>query len=72
MCITRAQTTAENNEEVLVITSLTDEQSASDEDVNSANSTPQGTSRDSATKTKDEDSDESSESSETTDSGSSE
>ena len=49
--VVRAQTTAENNEEVLVITSLTDEQSASDEDVSSANSTPQGTSRDSATKT---------------------
>ena len=50
--VVRAQTTAENNEEVLVITSLTDEQSASDEDVNTANSTPQGTSRDAATKTR--------------------
>ena len=39
--VVRAQTTAENNEEVLVITSLTDEQSASDEDVSTANSTPQ-------------------------------
>ena len=68
----RAQTTAENNEEVLVITSLTDEQSASDEDVNTANSTPQGTSRDAATKTKDESPDDSSDTSETTDSGSSE
>ena len=62
--VVRAQTTAENNEEVLVITSLTDEQSASDEDV--------GTSRDAATKTKDESSDDSSDTSETTDSGSSE
>ena len=70
--VVRAQTTAENNEEVLVITSLTDEQSASDEDVSSANSTPQGTSRDAATKSKDESSDESSDASDTTDSGSSE
>ena len=70
--VVRAQTTAENNEEVLVITSLTDEQSASDEDVSTANSTPQGTSRDAATKTKDESSDDSSDTSETTDSGSSE
>ena len=70
--VVRAQTTAENNEEVLVITSLTDEQSASDEDVSTANSTPQGTSRNAATKTKDGGSDESSDSSETTDSGSSE
>ncbi len=57
---------------MLVITSLTDEQSASDEDVSSANSTPQGTSRDAATKTKDESSDDSSDASETTNSGSSE
>lgn len=70
--VVRAQTTAENNEEVLVITSLTDEQSASDEDVSTANSTPQGTSRDAATKTKDESSDDGSDTSETTDSGSSE
>ena len=70
--VVRAQTTAENNEEVLVITSLTDEQSASDEDVSTANSTPQGTSRDAATKTKDESPDDSSDTSETTDSGSSE
>ncbi len=70
--VVRAQTTAENNEEVLVITSLTDEQSASDEDVSTANSTPQGTSRDVATKTKDESSDDSSDTSETTDSGSNE
>ena len=70
--VVRAQTTAENNEEVLVITSLTDEQSASDEDVSTANSTPQGTSRDAANKTKDESSDDSSDASETTDSGSSE
>lgn len=70
--VVRAQATAENNEEVLVITSLTDEQSASDEDVSTANSTPQGTSRDAAAKTKDESSDDSSDTSETTDSGSSE
>ena len=70
--VVRAQTTAENNEEVLVITSLTDEQSASDEDASTANSTPQGTSRDAATKTKDESSDDGSDTSETTDSGSSE
>ena len=70
--VVRAQTTAENNEEVLVITSLTDEQSASDEDVSTANSTPQGTSRDAATKTMDESSDDSSDTSETTDSGSNE
>lgn len=70
--VVRAQTTAENNEEVLVITSLTDEQSASDEDVSTANSTPQGTSREAATKMKDESSDDSSDTSETTDSGSSE
>lgn len=70
--VVRAQTTAENNEEVLVITSLTDEQSTSDEDVSTANSTPQGTSRDVATKTKDESSDDSSDTSETTDSGSNE
>ena len=70
--VVRAQTTAENNEEVLVITSLTDEQSASDEDVSTANSTPQGTSRDAATKTKDESSDDSSDTSEMTDSGSNE
>ena len=57
---------------MLVITSLTDEQSASDEDVSSANSTPQGTSRDAATKSKDESSDENSDASDTTDSGSSE
>ena len=68
--VVRAQTTAENNEEVLVITSLTDEQSASDEDVSSANSTPQGTSRDAATKSKDEGSDDSSDASDN--SGSSE
>ena len=55
---------------MLVITSLTDEQSASDEDVSSANSTPQGTSRDAATKSKDEGSDDSSDASD--DSGSSE
>lgn len=39
---------AENNEEVLVITSLTEEQSATDEDVATANSNPQGTARDAA------------------------
>lgn len=46
--VVRQQSTTENNEEVLVITSLTDEQAASDEDVTSANSTPQGSSRDAA------------------------
>ena len=35
--VVRAQSTAENNEEVLVITSLTDDQIASDQDVASAN-----------------------------------
>lgn len=39
---------AENNEEVLVITSLTEEQSATDKDVATANSNPQGTARDAA------------------------
>ena len=38
----------ENNEEVLVITSLTEEQVATDEDVASANATPQGQARDAA------------------------
>ena len=36
---------AENNEEVLVITSLTEEQAASDEDIAAANDAPQGSSR---------------------------
>ena len=39
---------AENNEEVLVITSLTQEQTASDEDVAEANANPQGGSRETA------------------------
>lgn len=38
--------TTENNEEVLVITSLTDEQTATDEEVADANANPQGTTRD--------------------------
>ena len=70
--VVRAQTTAENNEEVLVITSLTDEQSASDDDVSSANSAPQGSSRDAATQSKDEKSDDDSDTAEASDSGSSE
>ena len=43
--VVNVTSTTENNEEVLVITSLTEEQSASDEEVASANSTPQGGSR---------------------------
>ena len=35
----------ENNEEVLVITSLTEEQTATDDEVASANDAPQGTAR---------------------------
>ena len=72
--VVRAQSTMENNEEVLVITSLTDSQAASDDDVSTANSTPQGESRDSgsSSKSKDDDSDSSSDSSDATDSGSSE
>ena len=57
---------------MLVITSLTDEQSASDDDVSSANSTPQGSSRDAATQSKDEKSDDDSDTAEASDSGSSE
>lgn len=49
--VVRQQSTTENNEEVLVITSLTDEQAASDDDVSTANSTPQGTSRDASAST---------------------
>ena len=52
--VVRAQSTAENNEEVLVITSLTDDQIASDQDVASANKSGAVTS----TSTKDEDSSE--------------
>lgn len=44
--VVRSAVTTENNEEVLVITSLTDEQTASDEDVAAANDTPQGGTRD--------------------------
>lgn len=40
--VVRAASTAENNEEVLVITSLGEDQIASDEDVASANASPQG------------------------------
>lgn len=52
--VVRAQSTAENNEEVLVITSLTDDQIASDQDVASANKSGAATSA----STKDEDSSE--------------
>ena len=52
--VVRAQSTAENNEEVLVITSLTDDQIASDQDVASANKSGAVTSA----STKDEDSSE--------------
>ena len=40
--VVRVQSTAESNEEVLVVTSLTADQAASDADVQSANTTPQG------------------------------
>ena len=40
--VVRAISTAESNEEVLVITSLTDEQTASSEDVAAANTAAQG------------------------------
>ena len=43
--VVRTQAQMENNEEVLVITSLNDDQKASDSDVSTANSTPQGSSR---------------------------
>lgn len=43
--VVRAGSSAENNEEVLVVTSLTEEQSASDAEVQSANSAPQGTAK---------------------------
>ena len=52
--VVRAQSTAENNEEVLVITSLTDDQIASDQDVASANKSGAVTSA----STKDKDSSE--------------
>ena len=52
--VVRAQSTAENNEEVLVITSLTDDQIASDQDVASANKSGAVT----FASTKDEDSSE--------------
>lgn len=52
--VVRPQSTAENNEEVLVITSLTDDQIASDQDVASANKSGAVTSA----STKDEDSSE--------------
>lgn len=41
--VVRAQSTAENNEEVLVITALNDDQTASDEDVASANAAANAT-----------------------------
>lgn len=44
--VTPASSGTENNEEVLVITSLTAEQTASDEEVAEANANPQGTARD--------------------------
>lgn len=47
----RASMTAENNEEVLVITSLTDDQTATADEVQSANSTPTGSSATSTTDT---------------------
>ncbi len=40
--VVRPASTAENNEEVLVITSLEDDQVASDEEVGAANNSPQG------------------------------
>lgn len=40
--VVRAASSAESNEEVLVITSVSEDQIASDEEVDSANSTPQG------------------------------
>lgn len=43
--VTPASLDTENNEEVLVITSLTSDQQASDEEVSQANDAPQGTSR---------------------------
>ena len=46
--IVRAQSTAENNEEVLVITSLTSDQVASDSDVSSANASSTSSSSDSS------------------------
>lgn len=52
--VVRSAVSTENNEEVLVITSLTDEQAASDEDVAEANSSPQGTTRDAQDDTSDD------------------
>ena len=46
--VVRTQAQMENNEEVLVITSLNDDQKASDSDVSTANSTPQGATRSSS------------------------
>lgn len=60
--VVRAQSTAENNEEVLVITALNDDQTASDEDVASANasaSATTGTSSDDSTSDSTNDSDSS-------------
>lgn len=46
--VTPASSDTENNEEVLVITSLTSEQTATDEDVAEANANPQGGTREDA------------------------
>ena len=46
--MTPASSDTENNEEVLVITSLTSEQTAADEDVADANANPQGGTREDA------------------------
>ncbi len=52
--VTPATSDTETNEEVLVITSLTDDQQASDEDVAEANSNPEGTTRDSSSDSDDD------------------
>lgn len=53
-----ASSGTENNEEVLVITSLTSEQAATDEEVAEANANPQGTGRDTSTDEDAQDTDE--------------
>lgn len=53
--VVRAVSTAENNEEVLVITSIGSDQVASDEEVASANATPQGTTAADTTQSTEED-----------------
>ncbi len=55
--VVRPFSLAENNEEVLVITSIDDSQVANDEDVASANKNPQGTSAADAKSSSDDDSD---------------